>query len=283
MLFTGTTWNVLGKHGNTTATAGAAHMTQLSRRGFAKSRGISEARVRALIADGTLASALTADGLLDSKKADALLAHTLTRPKAPERIPAALRSARQRKLRAQTRDALDELRELQSNMITVADAEAVNAPFVELIAASQRRLVDLAPDVAGLAPDQAFRLLDNGVDACFISFQAALEKLHLSRPPKPPDPQPDLDISPVALQALLTNVQAEILERQRMLAHGQMVLLDDLQPDFNERMAINKSQFVAIPGRVAQLVAVASAEEARTLLAREVEGALANLAVKETS
>ena len=42
-----------------------------------------------------------------------------------------------------------------------------------------------------------------------------------------------------------------------------------------------KSRFLAIPGRLAQLVSIASVEEVRTLLSREVEGALANLTPKE--
>ena len=92
-------------------------MTQLSRRGYAKARGLSEARVRALIADTTLAGAVLPNGLLDSEKADALLTHNISRPKVTERVPAGLRTARTRKLRAQVRLKLDEVRELRDNLI----------------------------------------------------------------------------------------------------------------------------------------------------------------------
>ncbi len=88
-------------------------------------------------------------------------------------------------------------------------------------------------------------------------------------------------MSPVQLAALLANTEAEILQHSRAAAQGIVVWLDDLDVVVDERNAMCKSRFLAIPGRLAQLVSIASVEEVRTRLSREVEGALANLTPKE--
>ena len=60
----------------------AADGTGVSRRAYAKSRGISEAVVRKYLTQGKLTDALLPDGTLDAEKADRLLASSITRDRA---------------------------------------------------------------------------------------------------------------------------------------------------------------------------------------------------------
>jgi hypothetical protein len=59
----------------------------VSRRGYAKSRNISESVVRKYLVNGKLASALLADGTLDAREVDRLLMATIERSRHRRGIP----------------------------------------------------------------------------------------------------------------------------------------------------------------------------------------------------
>ncbi len=249
-------------------------MAELSRRGYAASRNISEAAVRKHIASGVLADAVLANGLIDSDAADRLLATELTRPKAAKRLPAALRAAKHRRLRAQVRALNDEVNELKRTLIAPADAAKLTAYLNGYIFAALRRLPDIASQVAGQPGTVAYRLLDDGVQDCLQYFQDHL-------PPLPDvQPAPELDLDPmthVQLTTLQANLQAEKLELERLLARGELAVFSQLHEDDVEKLTVSKSIYLAIPGRLAPMLAAASVEDARGMIGRAVEQALAVL------
>src|SRR5215208_7216443 len=94
----------------------------LSRRAYAKARGVDESTVREHIKNGLLKPALLPDGSIDPALADALLAKGRTRGRdaAPD-----LAGARRRKLAAQVALLADEVAERQGNLVPLAEAKRV--------------------------------------------------------------------------------------------------------------------------------------------------------------
>lgn len=84
-------------------------------------------------------------------------------------------------------------------------------------------------------------------------------------------------MSPAALEAMRLNLQAAKLELQRAVNLQGLVPIDDVAEVVSEILAVTKSLFIAIPGRIADACSIASAEEARALIAKEVEEAVAPL------
>ncbi len=255
-------------------------MPHLSRRGYARSRNLSEAAVRRHIASGVLADALTPDGLLDADRADELLRGSVTR-KPQAKVPAVLRTARQRHLRAKVRRLLDEVTELKGSLIDPKHAREIIAIADRPVVECYRRLLDAAPIVAGKPAAEVHRALAKAANDCFVWYQDIAEAWYEAHMPKfEAEPEPDLDsLSPVELAALHENLGAEILELGRYGSQGLARRVDDVIAENEERMVVAKGLFLAIPGRVAQLVAISTVEEARELLSREVELVIAALEV----
>src|SRR5687768_14105582 len=92
----------------------------LSRRAYARARGVDESTVREHVASGLLKPALLPDGSIDAALADALLAKGRTRG---ERTAPDLAGARRRKLAAQVALLADEVAEREGNLVPLAEAK----------------------------------------------------------------------------------------------------------------------------------------------------------------
>lgn len=245
----------------------------ISRRAFARTRGISEAAVRAHIKSGTLADAILPDGTIDASKADKLLAAANTRPK-PGRTPAVLASARQRRVRAQARDLQDEVYDLERHLIPPGVAEQMLNQALDGPAAIARRWPPrVAPTVASRPADVVQRLLKEGVNDL-------LGEMHDSFPEAPEEePAPEQDITetmtPVELAAHIEHLRARILELGRAERQRLLVRVEDTMEVFEEALSIAKSLLKAIPGRLDVLIATTDATEAERLLANEIEAFIA--------
>ncbi len=255
-------------------------MLELSRRGYAKSRHISEAAVRKHIASGLLAPAVLSNGLIDAERADALLADSITRPKV-KKVPVVLATARQRRLRAQARDLLDQLDALKRSLVPAKKAmEVVDAQFQVAIDVLKPWPARIAPTVAGKPAAEAVRLLKAGVHDTLQEMQDAPPPPWPSEPEKPSAPDPDA-LNPVQLAALVENLRAELLELQRLERLG-VPRVDYVLGLFEEALGLAKSLLMAIPGRTATLIEVADVAEAERLLAAEVAGVIAQLKIDLT-
>jgi hypothetical protein len=241
----------------------------ISRRAYAKQRGISESMVRKYIAQGTLTP--QADGTVDPEAADRELANTVTRGQAE---PVVLRTARQRHLRAKVRQLQDRIDRLRRQLIRPEDARAICAEQHRFIAARFRQMPGDARALAGMSPTKAVRAMKDII-------ADALEYLETNDPPEDNAPKGaevvpiDIDrLTPVQLQAHYATLQAVELEIERCHDLGELVEIEEEQLSFEEGLTVCKSIILSIPGRVAQLVQEATPEEAVALVAAEVELAI---------
>ena len=244
-------------------------MTQaVSRREYAKRRGISEAAVRKHIASGALADALTTDGLIDPVVADRLLAKHLTRGASE---PVMLKTAKARRQRARVRRQADVVDDLRRTLITPADAAAIRMEDSGPMLARFRKMAEEAGAVAGMDATAAHAKLRDLVNEALadISGEPAPATEEVA-----PDEPIDIDsLTPSSLAAHQANLEAEEMERQRALGHGHFIDLYDAVKEYEEALGMAKSIITAMPGRVAPLASALTAEEVRSLVLVEVERA----------
>jgi hypothetical protein len=261
-------------------------MTGISRRAYARTRGISEAAVRAAVKSGVLASAVLPNGTIDAAKADKLLAAANTRPK-PGRTPPVLASARQRRLRAQARDLQDEEHELSLALVNPRWAEHyINGLLDDVIVLIRQWPAKIAPSLLGLTGYEAQRALKDGVDGLLGELHEAFSHPRDLDPDDDAEaPEPDLEaMTPVQLQAHIENLRARILELGRWERQRNVVRTEDVTDAFIETLTISKMLMRAIPGRTDQFVAGAKdVEEVISILNREVDGIAAALHVDLSS
>ncbi|MBI4923012.1 MAG: hypothetical protein HY834_14805 [Devosia nanyangense] len=264
-------------------------MTQLSRRGYARTRGVSEATVRKHIASGVLAGAVDpATGLLDADLADKLLAGSIVRPKA-QPVPAVLKNARARHDLEVALLAELELDELRQDLRNVDELRRLRGVYESKFAEVTRRCpARWAPLLSGRPAADVVRMLKLLVnqlltelstpgiaDAEYEQAEADLVAEGLVLRERPPL---SLDgLTPVELKAVLLNQATEKLRYERGQKLGFYVWESDVVREYETELAVFKSALVALPGRVAVLVEYADVAETQALLSREVELAIAVL------
>jgi len=245
----------------------------VSRRAYARSRNISEATVRKYVAEGKLAQAVLPDGTLDAERADQLLASSIVRGNA---LPVALVTARIRKLRVQVQSLHDEVSELQRKVLPPdVAASMVGELDYHLVTRHIRPIAErVAPAVAGRQAEAAHVVLRDAI----IDL---LETITSSAPIfDPVDEEAELELdgtTETQLLAMRTNLQAEKLEIERALAKGRLRRTSEIIEECEEKGAISKSLLLALPGRLAIFMENASVEQARALIAAELEQAIAAL------
>ncbi len=248
-------------------------MEGISRREAARRAGVNEATIRKHLANGDLAGALLSDGSLDAAKVERLAARTIQ--KGPV-APMALSSARNRRLRAQVGNLIDDVAASRANAITQADADAAMDEQRKVFADKVAGFAwTVGTEAAGKPASEAFATIRDSV-------HRVLERLsspESDAPDSDEDPNdneaPDLDVlSPNDLAARRINLQAEKMEIERALARGDMVLVDEAARDFDTRMATFKSLFTAIPASVANQAETLTPDDLEALVQIEVDQAL---------
>lgn len=251
----------------------AADGTGVSRRAYAKSRGVSEAVVRKYLTQGKLSDALLPDGTLDPEKADQLLAASITRDRAQ---PVELRAAKARRLRAQVRRLGDDVRDLERSLVP-ADRVGPIATAVGLIVADNLRPLAerTAPMIAGMSGKDAHLALRNGVSDALATISSTMvpggdgakagddKELELD------------DLREPQLLAVQANLQAEKLELGRALDKGILRRVADAVEEHEEKMVVAKTLMLAMPARVAPYAESETAEQLRVRISQEIEHALA--------
>jgi hypothetical protein len=248
---------------------------ELSRRGYARSRNISEATVRKHITSGLLAPAVLPNKLIDAERADALLAGSITRPKA-KKVPAVLAAAKARHQRAIARDVFDQLSELREALISPALAErSVNGSTASAWAIARAWPAEVAPTVAGKPAAEVQRTLKQAVNDLLGAMHDQSEQeaaTNAERRAAARLPEPDINtLTPVELTALTENARAEILELLRLERQQLKVRVEDVIDVYVEALSVSKSLLNAIPGRTSQLIAISDPAEAERLLAVEID------------
>jgi len=245
-------------------------MMGISRRAYARRRGVSEASIRKHIANGVLAPAVMPDDSIDPDRADRLLAETVTRGAA---VPVELKTARARRLRASTALTHDQVAELRRSSITIADAAPMIIADSRSVAGRLRQLPNtVATRVAGQPPEVVVPIIRDAIHAALTDLSGG--------PTPPPTPREDIDLghhTPAQLNAIRTDLQGEELEYRRALDHGQMVDVAQIGADFEERLAVLKSIIGGVPAAVALMMVASDVETVHRMVGNEVERAIESM------
>lgn len=251
-------------------------MEGISRREAARRAGITDRTVRRAIDSGALAKALLPDGSLHPERTLQLLSqHVQT----GRRVPAALTTAKTRRLRAQVAKVADEVAAVRGASITVADVESEQRAQIATLKTHLGGLPwDAGNAAAGKPAPTAHQILRRLLYEALGRITDA-EPAALPYPgPDDSEPEPDLGtLSPNDLTARRIALQAEKMEIETALARGHMVNLAEAVEAFDLRLSVCKSLLMAMPGRVAQAAPSSTPAQLEALVQIEVDGAMAEL------
>jgi hypothetical protein len=248
----------------------------LSRRAFAKRRGVTEAAIRKRIADGSLVPAIAPDGRIDVLEAERILAQKTT---AGDKLA----EARRRKLTAQVRILHDELDALSGSVVEPADVTLCVVETSRFIAQRLLRVApDAAPRVAGLQASMAADALRDVLYAAMDEVASA-EIQATAREPAPKRPV-YARMNAVDLASSKANLEADRLEISRAIEHGELISVETLTDEFVRRALNVRANLLALPSKVAPLLQVAANREAaHTIIEDELRHALAEFACQHIS
>ena len=252
-------------------------MIKISRRSYAKRRGVSETAIRKRIADGTLAQAMTADGQINPDIADRLLAENTT---AGNQTTSGLSEARRRKAAASIALLRDEVEALEGSFVPHDQADAV-VKWLSLIAARRMlQVADIAAQVAGKPPAVAAVAIDEAV-------RAAQNDIAATPIPKAKKPSAKgkagkslASMSLVQLATLRADLHARRLEVQRRVKRGEVIALQKLEYQLMHRLAVFKTNCSAMHAKLAPRFEGATPAKARTILLTELHQIVEALACK---
>jgi hypothetical protein len=250
----------------------------LSRREYAKRRGVSPTTIRRHVLSGLLAPALLPDDSIDATLADQILAKNLTRGAGA--IPG-LEAARRRKLLVEIALLTDELDALRSErVLPIVELEFLRS-FYALVARNSARVVADGAMLAGKEPREAFAVLTESVYATLTTI-AETQAQARDVPADPDDlasgvPIEKLDL--VDLAALKADRQAARLELNRATSRGELVLIADMSDDLGDRITNYRARLLGLPSRAAPLFqSLGTADEAQATTFELVAEALAQFA-----
>lgn len=248
-------------------------MKGISRRQYAKRRGVSERSIRRAIEDGRIAASVLPDGMLDSDQADGLLAVGSVTGAA---VPPKLADARRRKLAATVALLADDLDELERSVLTRAVGEATDDLIVREVARQFLALPDeLAPKVAGLAPAIAAPIVEDAVRDALNRIADKGEKLADDRAPTTDvavvAAAPDLaSMSATQLAAMKADLQARKLEIERGLKRRELMTVDEWERSMGLRMTTAKHRVCGLHYKTASRFDSATVDGARSIIRDEL-------------
>jgi hypothetical protein len=246
----------------------------LSRRAYARARGVDESTVREHIASGLLKPALLPDGSIDAAAADALLAKGRTRGRG---TTTDLAGARRRKLAAQVALLADEVAERDGNLVPVAEAKRVAAEILRRLAWGLRPLVAQAPALAGRDSATAFALLTESVHEILTGLSET--PVVAEQGCEPDTLSPALEgLDPVALAARKADLEAQRIELIRAEARGELVALGTFESMVLPPCLTYRAGLLALPTKLAPSFEGLDPTGAAAALREALQEILANVA-----
>ena len=245
----------------------------ISRREAARRAGIDESTVRKHIESGALAAAVLSDGRLDAAKVAKMLPRIVS--KGPV-APAALTTARSRRLRAEVLRLTDEVEDLAADTIAPAEAEEMLAEQRAILASQLQAVPEQAAALAGRPAPEVLKTLR---EVIFAALETRAEAADEDEDEwwNEPDEVDVAALAPSILLARRIDLTAQRLEIEHALSRGTLVKIGDVAAAFEDKLVVAKSILAAIPSRLSQTIAAASPPEAMQLVRAEVEGALREL------
>jgi len=258
-----------------------SHKSGISRRAYAKRRGVSDAAIRRRIADGTLADAILPDGTVDPDKCDALLAAGTT---AGHRVSSDLATARRRKLAAGNALLADEIRMSEESTVPRVEADQAELAACRRIAQHLYKIAaDAAPSVAGRPPAIAAATLQRFVRDALLDISRTRTKTKRT-PARAVAHGTTLPMATATeLATTRANLLARRLELKRLVTTGAYVEVEPWSGAIMGRMAIAKSRLLGIHVKLAPSLQSTDADGARRLIEKAAADVLAELASEAVS
>lgn len=243
-------------------------MTQISRRAYAKRRNVTEAAIRKRIADGTLSSAMTADGKINPDLADKLLAENTT---GGNQTTAGLSEARRRKAAASIALLRDEVEAFERGFAPAQVIDALRKRVSLVIAAHFLKIVpDTSAHLAGKPPAIAAKIIDDAVFAALIAISETKRKVDTEGASKPQKGKALAKMTAVELATLRADLLARRMEVERQVKRQELVSVKKFEAEFMNRIVVIKTNAQAMHAKLATRFQKASAEKARKILLTEI-------------
>lgn len=266
----------------------------LSRRAYAKARGVDEKAVRLHIESGLLKPAILPDGSLNAGLADVLLSTGTV--KGPASAPD-LADARRRKLAAQVALLQDEIAERRASLVTIVDRDKLVRTMVLEVARRSAAIVKHAGKAAGLPVVEAASVMTDRVHELLTElstqpFEAEQEAKRQDRGARnfnvpnlnvEPSVSALADMSTTELAARKADLEAERLEILRDVQNGVVEEVDEALLGLTRRLLDFRSALLAMPTRVAPVLQFSKAAAARQEVAKILRECVGNLAGPDTT
>jgi hypothetical protein len=253
----------------------------VSRREYARRRGVDEKAIRKAIEAGILKAALR-DGLIDVAAADALLsAHKI----GGQQVSSGLVKARTRKLAAGVALLRDEIVDLQASTLPAAGVAALTRDIALHVSRIFWAMTNTAARLAGLERSTAIAVLDDEVRARLQAIADTRVQVPRSKSRKREDDRSALsEMSAVDLAAERATLQATRMEIERGLRVGELVDLATAQAAAVDRVLRMRTKVLALPAKLgASMGETVDAAELAPVLEAELGAALAELACDAVS
>jgi vacuolar-type H+-ATPase subunit E/Vma4 len=248
----------------------------LTRAQYAQYRGVSRQMVERYISEGKIP--VRNDGLINSAQADAALARRSIKAAARP----TLAKAQLRKLRASVALLSDELEQAEENVLPPDEvAAAWDAMGQRTCEEFDRMAAELAPELAGRKPGEAFKALTAEVR----DVLDALSKAEIIAVPSDRDlalakdrSEEDLDkLSMLELAARKTDLQAKMLEHRRAVRRGELLPQFKVTKLAQQRVSEVRALVLSLPTRLAPRFEMLDETQAATMLQTEVATVLKQL------
>lgn len=256
-------------------------MNKISRRSYAKRRGVSETAIRKRIADGTLAKAMTADGKINPDLADKLLAENTT---GGNQTTAGLSEARRRKAAASIALLRDEIEAFELGFVPRQAADDC-ARRVSLTIASRllRIAFDIADQIAGKPPAVAATIIDRAVFDALTEISETKVASSGKATAKQKKGKALAAMTLVELATLRADLQSRRLEVERAVKRREVVEIRKWEAQVMHRVIVVKTNIAAMHAKLATRFEKTTAARARAILLEELQYIVEALACKAVS
>jgi hypothetical protein len=259
--------------------AGHPAAQPLSRRAYAKRRGIDESAVRRRIRDGSISAALTVDNRIDPILADALWAQNSSRPHPASDGSDSLAAAAHRHLLARVLELRDRIIVFEASLLW---CDHVFAFEDAIITAAETVLLPLA---TALAPQTIGRPAADIAETLRIGIYDALTTLADANivQTSADDPSGDALPSDDELERLNTrelairkhDLLARLSKKRRLRNSGVLLAADKVEYRWTDGILKSRARLLVLPSKLAPwLAATVDVAEAGRMIADEIDAAL---------
>jgi hypothetical protein len=244
----------------------------VSRRRYARIRGVAESTIRKAVKDGRLAPAVLPDGTIDRDKGDELLAASTV---AGAHVSSTLSEAMRRKAAASAALLADEVAEMEATLVPIGNVldleERVHAHVSDRLNA---HILPCAPKIAGQEPGVAFKILMDVVNEALADISSTEIRVGRSRKKKAGKGKALADMTADEIAIFRTELLARRLELRCAAKNGEMVDPEIYCRPYMDEATRIRTNVLGMPSKFAPRVIHKDADRVREILAEELENIL---------